>query len=114
MRPPCVRFTILRMMVVVAIVGLVCSEEVMRRRQAHYLVKAVYHDGKQTSPFGRGVYLVNSIQDHSKMRQQSAEWHGQLKLKYMRAARYPWLPIAPDPPSPPEPKRIPSGASGER
>jgi hypothetical protein len=29
-----------------------------------------------------------------------ANYHGRLRRKYERAARYPWLPIAPDPPEP--------------
>jgi hypothetical protein len=29
-----------------------------------------------------------------------ASFHGELRRKYERAARYPWLPVAPDPPEP--------------
>ncbi len=32
--------------------------------------------------------------------QLSTEYHKFLRLKYERAARYPWLPVAPDPPEP--------------
>jgi hypothetical protein len=31
-----------------------------------------------------------------------AKWHNALNQKYARSARYPWLPVAPDPPEPPE------------
>src|SRR4051812_39209108 len=30
----------------------------------------------------------------------SAAYHARLKTKYERAARFPWLPVAPDPPPP--------------
>jgi hypothetical protein len=36
--------------------------------------------------------------------EQMATYHRGLRIKYERAARYPWLPVAPDPPEPdPEP-----------
>lgn len=28
------------------------------------------------------------------------EWHESMRRKYERAARYPWLPVGPDPPEP--------------
>jgi hypothetical protein len=31
---------------------------------------------------------------------QPIEWHEWMRLKYDRAARYPWLPLEPDPPRP--------------
>ncbi len=31
---------------------------------------------------------------------QRAEFYSRLREKYDRAARYPWLPVAPDPPEP--------------
>jgi hypothetical protein len=39
-------------------------------------------------------------------------YHERLRLKYERAARYPWLLVEPDPPPPvPFPARLPPGAS---
>jgi hypothetical protein len=31
---------------------------------------------------------------------EANRWHALLAEKYIRAARYPWLPVAPDPPEP--------------
>ena len=35
--------------------------------------------------------------------EQRARYHAALRRKYKRAARYPWLPISPDPLPPPAP-----------
>jgi hypothetical protein len=32
--------------------------------------------------------------------EQMAAYHHELRIKYERAARYPWLPVEPDPPPP--------------
>ena len=32
--------------------------------------------------------------------QRRADYHGAMRRKYERAARYPWLPVEPDPPEP--------------
>jgi hypothetical protein len=42
--------------------------------------------------------------------QRRADYHGAMRRKYERAARYPWFWVEPDPP---EPERIPSGTSFE-
>jgi hypothetical protein len=50
---------------------------------------------------------------------RQVEYHAAMVRKYRGVARYPWLPVEPDPPEPrlepdpPEPRSIPSGAYGD-
>ena len=38
--------------------------------------------------------------EFARAQRASAHYHGQMRRKYERAARYPWLTVAPDPPVP--------------
>ncbi len=44
--------------------------------------------------------IIAEIDDEAKRRREKIEWYRPRRLKYERAARYPWLPVAPDPPEP--------------
>jgi hypothetical protein len=86
---PRVRFTVRRLMVAVAVIGLACG---LWRRSAAYAEKARYNWSMAFAlmhgypgPEGR-LREIGYLQD--------------LARKYERAARYPFLPVAPDPPEP--------------
>lgn len=139
-------------MVVVAITGILCGGEIMRRRRAYFLAKArvsgqssrsfsageasalrwvsqsrawsaamrrdrerfaVVRSMYQTSvpasddPQGGVEYVYRSLEKSLMGMVRTAELcgrlanhHTRLEEKYARAARYPWLPVAPDPPEP--------------
>ncbi len=98
---PRVRFTVRRMMVAVAVVGVVLCLHLYLREKA--------------DPLSRGY---REIADRHEMRlhqismdivyrpAEKARWmlhaahHAAMVEKYSRAARYPFLPVAPDPPEP--------------
>jgi hypothetical protein len=86
MRVPRVRFTVRRMMVAVAVVGLLLGGAAwMRRRSLWHLGLAISHTEEsvawQIDP-PRAIHLARLAERHA------------------RAARYPWLPLAPGPPGP--------------
>ena len=95
MRLPRFRFTVRRMMIAVAIVGVTIGVLAVRRsaflrRADHYhRVSRSYIALQLPTPPGE-------FPDASYWRQ--IIWAGKMRAKYERAARYPWLPVAPDPP----------------
>jgi hypothetical protein len=103
MRLPRTRFTIRRMMVVVAVFALLLGAVAIVRRQAHLQRLADYHakmawqlqssHGTVIRPNGAFVHVPLTPQ-------RLADYHEDLARKYERAARYPWLPVEPDPPEP--------------
>ena len=89
------RFTVRTLMVAVAIVAVVLGGSIERRNRFRKL--AALHQSKfnillERSPcigfFGGAVDRLG--------------WHETMKFKYDDAARYPFLPVRPDPPEPPE------------
>jgi hypothetical protein len=48
----------------------------------------------------RLVILNDYVRRRAEYLQRNADYHAQLARKYERAARYPWLPVEPDPPLP--------------
>jgi hypothetical protein len=155
MRMPRVRFTVRRMMVAVAIAGVVTGIAVLKKKRDGFLERARFHAMVEQSgleiaesffavagafrEFADGAMPADSLprlvvhptsrpddeyvfipqhdppaetdsgqleQDGSGIaaiafrNRENAAWHGALKRKYERAARYPWLPVAPDPPEP--------------
>ena len=112
MKVPRVRFTVRRMMVAVAVAALAFWIVRLSSLRRQYLEKAANHasfqaylitspqmikfwedrwtaarEGKPAKyPWPSGPPFVPSI----------AEYHDQMRIKYKRAARYPWLPVAPD------------------
>ena len=111
-----VRFTVRRMMLVVAVVGVIlATASGIRRREQAFWRKADYHrkrywewEGKSKVPqwFMHGIdegVLANMLAKESPTGRHAyymAKYHGLLISKYMDAARSPWLPVAPDPPEP--------------
>ncbi len=111
MRLTRVRFTIGRMMFVVAVVGamLGAATETKRRHDRHlrvaeYLRLADYHEASTAFTFacGRNSYSkTNALGvDVRKWSPEKAEWHHRLAEKYRSAAQRPDLPVPPDPPPP--------------
>jgi hypothetical protein len=136
MRLPRPRFTVLRLMIVVAVVAVACGFEMCRRRRDTFkarsnlhtiksmafdyvrLVKHSEYEALRRSPnlaaeyfpqFRRGrgqrkAPVLEEIMEKAKFASETngeaARYHAQMRDKYEYAARYPWLPVAPDPPEP--------------
>jgi hypothetical protein len=102
-------------MIAVTVVGVILVGSVLERR-ARYLRLADYHRSQIVSAglcLGRGpdricreVWLDEKGSPVSSRQLAKDSWHGSQVSKYRHAARYPWLPVEPDPP--------PSSASTER
>ena len=86
------RFTVRRLMVAVAIIGSALGITLRRDR---FRSIAVHHRAEfrklipRIKPFGMRDKDWHPI-----------EWHESMARKYEHAARYPWLPVAPDRPEP--------------
>jgi hypothetical protein len=88
MRPPRVRFTVRRMMVLVAIAGLLIGWGIESgRREERFRTAAREH---WYASFGRAPDVSGQ------MSEARLRWHDRMAGKYERASRYPWLPIGPD------------------
>ena len=98
---PRVRFTVRRMMVAVAIAGVLVGGLRMRR------LSAVYQALSESNANDEDFYLA-ALSDRFKLGHPSYErtfrdrldYHRSMRVKYERAARRPWLPVPPDPPEP--------------
>src|SRR4051794_33008576 len=109
MRRPRVRFTVRGLMVAVAVAGGIAWGVRLRQLAAGYRGKAA---DCQTRIDILGVMcyfdnLTHTEEERARARQLDNEFRGrwydhwtQQKAKYDRAARYPWLPVEPDPPPP--------------
>ena len=87
MRLPRVRFTVRRLMVVTAVVALAAYGAVLWRRSAEYRERA-----DQFCPL---TMSGNNAEERVWLERRWLMFY-----KYDRAARYPFLPVAPDPPQP--------------
>lgn len=85
MRLPRFRFTVRGLMIAVATFAAALG--VLAERRAGFLRIAQGHGAAR-----RPLIPMCNILD--------TWWHGEMEQKYERAARSPWLPVAPDPPSP--------------
>jgi hypothetical protein len=97
------------MIIMVAVLSLSLGSAVLWRRREHYLRLADAHAltemvlrvdssmARGNAMGGPGARLLD-LSDSIKASQKQADYHGRLRRKYERAARYPWLPVAPDPP----------------
>jgi hypothetical protein len=87
------RFTVRRLMFAVAIIGSALGITIERRERfrwiaAHHRAEVPKHMPR-IKPFG--------MEDKQ---WRLMEWHELMAHKYEHAARYPWLPVAPDRPEP--------------
>jgi hypothetical protein len=87
------RFTVRRLMVAVAIVGIVLGVTIERRDRFRRI--AVHHRAEFQKLASR-----MKAGSHEESDWLPIEWHESLARKYKRAACYPWLPVATDPPEP--------------
>jgi hypothetical protein len=98
-----VRFSLWKLLVVVAVVALAFAGEATRRRWVSlgsvYRKKATSFKEKASSErFGSGVAAGLSNDQEKRKHEQTAEQYDALARKYERAARFPWLPVAPNAP----------------
>jgi hypothetical protein len=91
------RMTTRRWMVAIAVVA-VGLADVGRRRHLALLQRAAYHEEIER--------LVTNTAPQVPANAAIRDLHARLKEKYWRAARYPWLPVRPDPPEPKKPFHI--------
>ena len=121
MEIPRVRFTVRRLMVAVAVVGIAFYGLVLWRRSAEYRrladeaerseMKAIVGAKQADAVAARfrrmpekvtseGVNLQSRYSAEGTHLRRLSQDRARAKIKYRRAARYPWLPVAPDPPEP--------------
>jgi hypothetical protein len=112
MRLPRVRFTVRRMMVAVAAVAVATSLGISWQRRQHFLRITVGFALRESAVQGQVLSssrsLPRSLQLHVydgngttwTVRPSNATYYAMMREKYDRAARYPFLPVAPDPPEP--------------
>jgi hypothetical protein len=114
MRLPRPRFTVRRLMIAVAIVAIFLGVWLWaERRRARLDALASWHDRQVVCVFKGYIGPDDEIiweptsrplkmgdPPVSLRQQRISTWHRQFAQKYWRAARYPWLPVEPDPPEP--------------
>jgi hypothetical protein len=91
MRLPRVQFTIRRLMIAVAVVGVAVSIPAALRRRSETFARI-------SEAHFRSADALNPPRKHRRV--PLAEWHIQLGWKYRAAASRPWLPVQSDPPKP--------------
>ncbi len=111
MKLPRVRFTVRRLMVAVAVTGFILGGEAIRRRWLSYRASVENHanEERRMRLLLREGFLHETAGDGTRRRWQIGPggererirerllYHSLMKDRYQRAARYPWLPVAPDP-----------------
>src|SRR4051794_25110270 len=90
MRLPRPRFTLRRLMVAVAVAGVAFGLFDMRNRSSAYCHWAIGY-GNLARLYRYGILDIAANED-------AVRTFDELRIKYERAARFPWLPVAPDPP----------------
>lgn len=103
MRAP--RFRLRTLMLAVAIVAVALAADVCYRRHAAFGLRAEQcRRGASAAYMSEQAARLRNRFDHDPRTTaaffQRAEYYEALGAKYQRAARYPWLPVAPDPPPP--------------
>jgi hypothetical protein len=74
----------------------------LKRRSERFGHLARYHQGGRVSILAFGTdRICRQMNERGEVVSNRANrWHEVLEKKYREAARYPWLPVAPDPPEP--------------
>jgi hypothetical protein len=87
-------------MVVVAVVGLACGVTVLlRERRERFARMALQHSGARLLAWP-SCQPPDAHERQRLLSKRFAAWHAEMARNYQHAARYPWLPVAPDPPKP--------------
>jgi hypothetical protein len=96
MQMPRVRFTVRRMMVAVAMLAAIMAVGAgLQRRRDRFERLFSHHRGLA------GPRVIRSFDPGNPVfKTARGRWHWDLSMKYGEAARYPWLPLPPDPPEP--------------
>jgi hypothetical protein len=105
------RFTVRLLMLAVALVALGLGYLTTRERAAIRLARSAYHAAEAegyrriVADWGKGeVRLINLTREQAEADverfKRSAVHHDAMSRKWREAARYPWLPVEPDPPEP--------------
>ena len=95
------RFTTRQMMACVAVVGLVTSLEANRRRSQYVSLAESHHSMEHPAICGLTLDLLrDETSEFSQLWKRQRDYHARMADKYERAARYPLLPVVPDPPEP--------------
>src|SRR5947209_518836 len=119
---PRIRFTVRRMMAAVVIAALALGGERVRRHREWCIERAKVHgfEAESYALYGdedlyepsfdpsttaeemerQAAVRRKNEADEASLRRSKSTYHSALRAKYERAARYPWLPVAPDPPEP--------------
>lgn len=97
MRPPGFRFTVRQMAATVAVAGAALAGVLMVRRSARFRAIAAREAAAELMSRARPDADGGGLPPRGA---DLAAYHRGMRLKYERAARYPWLPVAPDPPMP--------------
>jgi hypothetical protein len=114
MRLPRVRFTVRRMMIAVAVGSIACAAIHWIELRGECRREAQWHEGVledletiRTNGFYPYCSRGGSPVTHLEYNEATAPLHARLvahhdimRRKYERAARWPWLPVEPDPPEP--------------
>jgi hypothetical protein len=91
------QFTVRQLMVAVAIAGIVLGVTIERHNRFR---KIAAHHQAEFKKILSGLPFHFSGDSSLDPKMRRLEWHEPMRLKYERAARYPWLPVGPDPPEP--------------
>jgi hypothetical protein len=91
------RITVCRLMVTVVVAAVLLGGFVLLRRSREFRDRAHWHGVLARSPL---IKVDPLISDMDGFRVRWSEYQDRLRLKYERAARYPWLQVEPDPPAP--------------
>jgi hypothetical protein len=106
-------FSISRLMVVVAITGLVMAVGAMAKRTKEFHALAVIQAKVEQTSFANADLARGTGESHRvATNEQMAAYHRSLKIKYELAAWYPWLVVEPDPPVPHPPPAGPVPSPG--
>ncbi len=107
------RVTVRRLMILVAIAGLLLAAGRAWNLRADYLLRASYHESRARileviRDRGEPSYFRPADRSRPALDRAEADrrhaasvaYHEALRRKYEAAARRPWLPVEPDPPGP--------------
>jgi hypothetical protein len=96
------RLSIRILMALVMIAGLILAVAVMLKRSSDFRVLAQEQEEAELTSMGYADDARGEGGDPQRVArgEQMAAFHRRLRIKYERAARYPWLPVDPDPPEP--------------
>ena len=106
MKLPRTRFTVRRLMVAVAIMGSLSYGLRLWILNRTYRLRAESHVARKTEARGREAWAAKMAKSgylsapRASVEASKVEYHDNMAIKYDHAARYPWLPVEPDPPEP--------------